>query len=71
MSIPLNCRMRLAPNGLGFFLLVVVQRKAVNCEGVLMKCIVIPLLAIPFVPSLVCWCHSDPKVATFFFNLFY
>lgn len=67
-------RMRLPPWFLlGFirfvwvFLLffVVVQRKAVNCCGVLMKCIVIKLLAIPFKPSLVCWCHLDPKISNF------
>lgn len=67
-------RMRLPPwfllGFIGFvwvFLLffVVVQRKAVNCCGVLMKCIVIKLLAIPFKPSLVCWCHLDPKVSNF------
>lgn len=49
---------------------MVVQRKAVNCWGILMKCIVIILLVIPSIPSLVCWCHSDPEVATCFFNLF-
>lgn len=79
MLILLNCRVRLAPNvwvvfGFVFsFLFLVCGGAKKGCELLrdIDEAYCNHTACNSFIPSLVCWCHSDPKVSTFFFNHFY